>query len=73
MRVESERPTWVAPDALNWRRSSAAEPFGQETSRKGRWCSKSTRDTFLGGDGGYTNYYYELRCVLSLFSKWPSS
>jgi len=62
MRTESERPAWVVPDALNRRRSSAAEPFGQETSRKGRWCNnKSGRNIFLGGDGIYTNRYYEPR------------
>ena len=70
MRAESERPAWVVPDALN-RRRSAAEPFGQETSRKGIWCNKNI---FLGGDGIYTNCYYEPRCVSSLyFLQWPSS
>jgi len=58
----------VVPDALNRGRSSAAEPFGQETSREGRWCNKSGRNIFLDGDGIYTNCYYELRCVFSPYS-----
>ena len=69
MRAES----WVMPDALNRRRSSAAEPFGQETSREGRWC-KSGRNIFLDDDGIYTNCYDELRCVFSPYSlQWPSN